>query len=168
MRQWRFSMCCNVILVALALLQQPTTGPQSATATLAVNLGSLARLAFVSTTVSFPSADPDTVPQIAGVPASLDITAKARTTRDSQITLTVQSTDDLRSGVTVLPASLITWTSTGAGFVSGTLSSSLAQVVGTWTGSGVRLGSQSFFFENRWTHPPGTYTITLMYTISAP
>lgn len=161
-------MCCNAILIAFALLQPPTTGPQSAAATLSVNLGSLARLAFAATTVAFPSADPDTVPKIGGEPASLGITAKARTTRNAQVTLTVQSTDDLRSGVTVLPASLITWTATGAGFVSGTLSRSLAQVVGTWTGSGVRSGSQSFFFENRWTHPPGTYTITLMYTISAP
>ena len=161
-------MSCQAILIAFALAQPPATGPQSATATLSVNLGSLARLAFLSTTVTFPSADPDTVPQIPSVPASIGITAKARTTRNSQVTLTVQSTDDLRSGVNVLPASLITWTAAGAGFAPGTLSRSLAQVVGTWTGSGVRSGSQSFFFENRWSHPPGTYSITLVYTISAP
>lgn len=161
-------MICSGILIAVALVQPPTTGPLSATATLSVNLASLARVAFVSTTVAFPNADPDTVPKVAGVPASVEITAKARTTRNSQITLTVQSTDDLRSGVTVLPASLVTWTATGAGFVAGTLSRSSAQLVGSWTGSGVRSGSQSFFFENSWTHPPGTYTITLVYTISAP
>ena len=161
-------MRCHGILIVFALAQPPTTGPVSATATLSVNLGSLARVAFTSTTVAFPNADPDTVPKVAGAPASIDITAKARTTRNSQVTLTVQSTDDLRSGVTVLPAALITWTATGTGFVAGTLSRTSAQVVGSWTGSGVRAGSQSFFFENRWTHPPGTYTITLVYTISAP
>lgn len=161
-------MRCHGILIVLAFAQPPTTGPQSATATLSVNLGSLARVAFTSTSIAFPNADPDTVPKIAGTPASIAITAKARTTRNSLVTLTVQSTDDLRSGVTVLPASLITWTVTGTGFVAGTLSRSSAQLVGSWTGSGVRAGSQSFFFENGWTHPPGTYTITLVYTISAP
>ena len=158
----------DVILIALALAQPPTSGPQSATATLSVNLGTQARLVMVSTAVAFPDADPDTVLKVASVPASIDITAKARTTRNSQVTLTLQSTDDLRSGVTVLPAALVTWTASGAGFVPGTLSRSLAQVVGSWTGSGVRSGSQSFFFENLWTHPPGTYTISLVYTISAP
>ena len=156
------------ILIALALLQPPTTGPQSASATLSVNLGSLARVAFASTSVAFPNADPDTVPLVAAVPAAIGITAKARTTRNAQVTLTVQSADDLRSGVTVLPASLVTWTAAGAGFVAGTLSRSSAQVVGLWTGSGVRSGSQNFFFANSWSHPPGTYTITLVYTISAP
>ncbi len=123
---------------------------------------------FVSTAVAFPRCGSGYGAESGGVPASIDITAKARTTRNSQVTLTLQSTDDLRSGVNVLPAALVTWTASGAGFVPGTLSRSLAQVVGSWTGSGVRSGSQSFFFENRWTHPPGTYTITLVYTISAP
>jgi hypothetical protein len=161
-------MVCHGILIALALAQPPGTGPRSATATLSVNLGSLARVTFASATVTFANADPDTVPKVAGVPASVAITAKARTTRNAQVTLTVQSTDDLRSGVTVIPASMVTWTATGAGFVPGTLSRSSAELVGSWTGSGVRSGSQSFFFENRWTHSPGTYTITLVYTISAP
>ena len=86
----------------------------------------------------------------------------------AQVTLTVQSTDDLRSGTVTLPASLITWTAQGSGFVPGTMSMSSAQVVGTWTGSGVRSGSQSFLFRNAWTHPPGVYSLTLVYTISAP
>ena len=161
-------MICSGILIAVALVQPPTTGPQSATATLSVNLASLARVAFVSTTVAFPNADPDTVPKVAGVPASVGITAKARTTRNSQITLTVQSTDDLRSGVTVLPASLMTWTATGAGFVAGTLSRSSAQLVGIVDRVWSSIGQPEFLLRERWTHPPGTYTITLMYTISAP
>src|SRR5262245_47049592 len=126
-------MVCHGILIALALVQPPVTGPRSATATLSVNLGSLARLAFAAGSVAFPNADPVTVPRVAGVPASVGITAKARTTRNSLVTLTVQSTDDLRSGVTMLPATLVTWTATGTGFVAGTLSRSSAQLVGSWT-----------------------------------
>jgi hypothetical protein len=160
-------MDCSGALIVLALVQAPVSGPQSASATLSVDFGSFARLAIASTTVGFADADPDAVPRVAGTPAAIAISAKARATRNSQVTLTVQSTDDLRSGVTVLPAALITWTATGSGFVPGTLSRS-AQVVGSWSGSGIRSGSLSFFFENRWTHPPGTYTITLVYTMSAP
>jgi hypothetical protein len=161
-------MRCEGILLVLALVQPPSWGSSSAAATLSVDLGSHARLALVSTTLAFPDADPDTVPSVPGVPAAISITAKARTARNSQVTLTLQSIDDLRSGVTVLPASLITWTAAGPGFLPGTLSRSAAQTVGTWTGSGIRSGSQSFYFENRWTHPPGIYTITLVYTISTP
>jgi hypothetical protein len=93
---------------------------------------------------------------------------RARVQRNSQVTLTVQSTDDLRSGVTVLPASLMTWTVTGSGFAGGTLSRSAPQLVGRWTGSGVRVGAQNYRFENRWTHPTGTYSATLVYTLASP
>ena len=40
--------------------------------------------------------------------------------------------------------------------------------VATWTGSGLHNGSQQYFFRNLWTHPTGTYTTTLVYTLSAP
>jgi hypothetical protein len=82
--------------------------------------------------------------------------------------LTIQSTDDLRSGLQTIPASMLTWNVTGTGFVPGTLAAGSNEVVGTWTSSGVRSGTQSFLFENRWTHPPGTYSVTLVYTLAAP
>jgi len=154
--------------VLLAQAPAPASGPQVASATLNLNLGSHARLSFSATALTFPNADPDLTPQVSSVPDSIAITAKARTTRNGQITVTVQSTDDLRSGVTTLPASLITWGAQGAGFLPGALSASTAELVGAWTGSGVRTGSQTFSFRNEWTHPPGTYSLTLVYTISAP
>jgi hypothetical protein len=161
-------MLVGPILVALLLGQPPTGGPASASATLSVNVGGHARLSLAPTAMVFPDADPDQVPSIASVPSAITITAKARAPRGAQVTLTVQAADDLRSGVATLPASLITWGASGAGFVPGVLSRSSAQLVGTWTGSGVRSGSQSFAFENRWTHAPGTYSVTFVYTISTP
>ncbi|HSC26102.1 MAG TPA: hypothetical protein VLD67_02445 [Vicinamibacterales bacterium] len=156
------------LAVWLAIVSAVAALAQTATATMAVTLNSVARVSFSTLTVAFPDANPDAVPQVAAVPASIDISAKARAPRNAQVTLTLQSEDDLRSGITVLPASLITWTATGAGFVGGTVSPAAAQLVGSWTGSGVRSGTQSFRFENRWTHPSGTYTLTLVYTLSAP
>ena len=157
-----------IIFLALLLAQTPVSGPQTASATLSVNLGSHARVAFPTTTLMFPDADPDLVPVVTAVPQNIEITAKARTPRNAQVSLTLQAADDLRSGVNTLPASLIKWAATGTGFVPGTLNRATAQTVATWTGSGVRSGTQNFAFENKWTHPPGTYSVTLIYTMSTP
>ena len=155
------------IFLAL-LLAQGAAGPQTASATLSLNLGSHARVALAATTLMFPDADPDLVPSVTAVPQSIEITAKSRTPRNAQVSLTLQAADDLRSGVNTLPASLIRWAATGSGFVPGTLNRASAQTVATWTGSGVRSGSLSFAFENKWTHPPGIYSVTLIYTMSTP
>lgn len=137
-------------------------------ATLSLNVASQARLSFSSTTLVFADADPDSVPLVPGSPSTITVTAKARTTRNAQVVLTVQATDDLRSGVNTLPASLITWSGSGDGFVSGVLSQASAQLLAAWTGSGIRTGAQSFAFQNSWTHPPGTYSATFVYTVSMP
>ena len=160
-------MGSETLLFALWLGQALPTGPRNASATLSVSVGAQARLVFTATTIVFVDANPDQVPLVSGSPA-LGITAKARVQRNSQITLTVQATDDLRSGVTTLPASLISWNGTGDGFVPGVLSSTSPQVVGSWTGSGTRDGTQTFAFRNDWTHPPGTYSVTFVYTMSMP
>jgi hypothetical protein len=52
--------------------------------------------------------------------------------------------------------------------VGGALATGSNETVGTWTSSGIRTGTQSYLFENRWSHPPGTYSITLVYTLSSP
>ena len=140
---------------------------QSRTATLSATFSGLARLTLSTASLTFPDADPDTIPQVAGNPAVVTITTKARATRNGTVTLTVQASGNLRSGLITIPASNITWTATGAGFVAGTLSSATPQAVAAWVGSGVRNGTQSFFFRNLWTHPTGTYTLTLLFTLSA-
>jgi hypothetical protein len=159
--------------LAAALLMSIALTPgraaaQTSTATLSANVTTLARLTLSTAIVSFPDAGPDTVPQIAATAGPLTITTKARATPGAQVLLVVQASDDLRSGVTVIPASNITWTATGSGFVSGTLSKSAAVRVGAWSGSGVRTGSQQLYFRNLWTHPTGTYTVTMLYTLTAP
>ena len=161
-------MRLEILLVGVLLIQGTPSGPQNATVTLSVDLGSHARLLMSSTTLDFPDADPDIVPLVAAVPASISVTAKTRTTRNNQVILTVQPTGDLRSGILTIPAAMLRWTATGTGFFGGALATGSNETVGTWTSSGVRTGTQSFLFENRWTHPPGTYSITLVYTLSSP
>ena len=164
-----FSRSFVVILLGWAVVASPTrAAAQTATATLSANIATVAGLTLSSATLAFPDADPDAVPLIPATAGPILITAKSRATAGAQVVLAVQATDDLRSGVSVIAASNITWTGSGLGFVAGTLSKSSPVTVATWTGSGIRSGSQQFFFRNLWTHPTGTYTLTMTYTLSAP
>ena len=141
---------------------------QAQSATLAANFSTVAKLTLSTATISFPDADPDAIPLIPSTGGPVFISAKARATPGAQVVLTVVAADDLRSGVNVISASNITWTATGPGFVGGTLSSSSPVTVGAWSGSGVRTGTQQLYFTNLWSHPTGTYTVSLLYTLTAP
>ena len=157
------------ILLGWAVAAYPTrAAAQTSTATLSADLGAVASLTLSAVTIAFPDADPDLVAQIPATGGPLLITAKSRASAAAQVVLSVQAADDLRSGVTVISASNITWTASGPGFVAGTLTTSSAATVAAWTGSGIRSGSQQFFFRNLWTHPTGTYTLTMTYTLTAP
>jgi len=140
---------------------------QTQNATLNASINGLARISVSSAALTFPDSDPDTVPSIQASQGPITLTAKARTSLNGTITLTVKASDDLRSGVSTIPASNITWVASGAGFNTGTLSASTAQIVAAWTGSGVRTGTQTFFFKNLWSYATGTYTLTITYTLSA-
>lgn len=155
-------------LAFIIVLTGASPAAQVETATLNATVTSLARLSLSTNSVTFPDADPDSVPQIPASPAVITITAKARAAAGAQVLLTAQASDDLRSGLDTIPASHITWTATGAGFVAGALSASAAQPVAVWADSGVHTGAQSFSFRNLWTYPSGTYTLTVVYTLSAP
>ena len=155
------------LLIATLLGAAPAAG-QVATATLNANLNPVARLSLSTNSLTFPDADPDVLPVLTASPATVLITAKARASWGSTVTLTLQASDDLRSGVTTIPAGAVTWTASGDGFVGGTVSRASPQTVASWTGSGVHTGSQSFAFKNLWTYPSGTYTLTMLYTLSAP
>jgi hypothetical protein len=163
----RASLSAVFVVIGLAAGIEPAASQQvTDTATLNATFSGLARLTFSSSNVSFPDADPDSVPNIPAVQGPIAITAKARTTPNGTVTLTVQASDDLRSGVNTIPASNITWTSTGAGFTNGTLSAAAPQLVASWTASGVRTGTQTFFFRNLWSYPTGIYTLTMTYTLT--
>ena len=140
---------------------------QTDNATLNASINGLARLSLSAFSISFPDADPDTVPIIPASQGPLTITAKARTSPNGTVTLTVLASDDLRSGLNTIPAASITWTATGLGFSSGTLSAATAQAVAGWTGSGLRTGTQMFFFKNLWSYAAGTYTLTMTFTLTA-
>ena len=141
---------------------------QTASATLSADLGPLAKLSLSTTSLSFPDSNPDMFPQVQASSGAVMITAKGRAAANSTVSLTVLAAADLRSGVNTIPASALTWTAAGPGFVAGTLSATVPQVVGSWTGSGVRVGTQDYRFQNLWTYATGTYTVSLLYTLTSP
>lgn len=167
-------MCGRLFLVPLLAASWLATGTegrqanQSVPVTAAAIIGGLAKLSLSAGSLTFPDADPDTVPVVTPSGGALSITAKTRTTFGSTATLTVQASDDLRSGTQVVPASALTWTASGPGFAAGTMNTSSAQLVGSWTSSGVRSGSQTYTLQNSWTYASGTYTMTITYTLTAP
>jgi hypothetical protein len=160
----------TALALAVVLLAPSTPAPASAVSTTlsaSANIGGLAKLSISTTSVAFPDADPDVVSLIPASPVAITITAKARTTPGGAITLTVQASDVLRSGTDTIPIGALSWTGAGPGFVAGAMSAATAQPLGNWVNSGVRSGTQAYRLQNTWARATGTYTTTLMYTLSA-
>ena len=165
-RALRLVVCLAVALAFGEALQG--ANPVSRTATATVTVSALAKLTLSSTTLAFPDADPDTTPSIPASGGALTITAKARTTIGNTVTLAVQATNDLKSGLDTILATQLRWTATGTGFVAGTMSRTAAQPLASWTSSGSWTGTQSYTLVNAWTYATGTYSTTLTYTLTAP
>jgi hypothetical protein len=160
------SLSSGVLIAALAIAAPAAA--QTATSTFSANLGGIAKLSLSSNTLSFPDADPDTVPLVSAAGGAITITAKARASLSATVTLTVLAADDLRSGIDTIPASALTWIASGPGFINGTVSRATPQVVGSWAGSGIRTGTQTYRFENSWSYRTGTYSVSLLYTLVSP
>jgi hypothetical protein len=67
-----------------------------------------------------------------------------------------------------IAVSAIRWTASGAGFVGGTMSRTLAQPVAAWSASGAYTGTLSFTLANSWDYAVGNYSTTFTYTLSVP
>jgi hypothetical protein len=128
---------------------------------------SQAKLTVSSATLTFPDADPDTVARIPASEGPLTVTVASRSTSGSAIVLTVQASDDLRSGLATIAVSALTWTASGIGFLGGTMSKT-AQTVGSWTTTGNSTGVLTFGFANGWTYSVGSYCTTITYTLTVP
>jgi hypothetical protein len=85
--------------------------------------------------------------------------------------LSVLANGDLVSGSSTIPVTNVTWTATPAPpFQNGTLSRTTAQRMAGGTGNlnPAVHGSVIFRLVNSWTYTAGTYTQTLVFTLSSP
>jgi len=162
----RLAFIVAVTLVAAA----PLLRAASKTDTLAVSASVTARakLTLSASSMTFADADPDTTPSVPASGGALTITAKARTTLGSAVSLVVRASTDLQSGLDTIAVGNLTWTATGTGFVAGTMNRTTSQTVGSWVSSGLFTGTQTYALANSWNYSTGTYTTTLTYTLTAP
>jgi len=119
--------------------------------------------------ITFPSSDPDTVPIVSAAPVQL--TYRVRGNGNVPWSLTVLAAGDLLSGPSRVDISNVTWVATPAPpFQNGTLSKTVAQRVASGTGNvnPDSIGSITFRLANSWTYDTGTYTQTILFTLSTP
>ena len=163
-------MTKKILLVLVgASLAAGSAFAASDTETLTINatVAARANLTLAPTTINFPDADPDAVPSI---PAdnTVNVIASVRTTAAGAVSLTCLANGDLVDGGNSIAISNVTWTAGGTGYVGGTLNDAAAQNVGSWTGSGARVGTMDFSLANSWSYVVGNYSQTVDYTLTAP
>lgn len=122
------------------------------------------------TSVTFASADPDTTPSILAPPIVVSVRVR-QNQGNAPWQLTVLANGNLISGSQTVDITNVTWTATPAPpYQNGTLSRTVAQRVAAGTGNvnPASDGSLTFRLANSWTYSAGTYTQTIVFTLSAP
>ena len=118
--------------------------------------------------IVFASADPDVAPVVIAAPVTVQIRVRQNA---GPWQLTVLANGDLISGADTVDITNVTWTASPAPpFQSGTLSKTVAQRVasGTANVNPPQSGSVTFRLANSWNYAAGTYSQTLVFTLSAP
>ena len=115
--------------------------------------------------VTFPDDDPDAAAILISA-TPITVSAKARTTAAGSVTLTVAADGDLMSGTDPIGIGNLTWTA--GGDLSGGTMNTTGATLGSWTGPGMRSGTQTYRLANSWSYVPGTYTAIITYTLTAP
>jgi len=120
--------------------------------------------------ITFPSSDPDALPAVDAAPVT--VTYRVRQNNAAPWSLTVLAGGDLISGPSTVDISNVTWVATPAPpFQNGTLSRTVAQRIASGTGNVPNpntTGLITFRLANSWTYSTGTYTQTVLFTLSAP
>ncbi|MCX6546269.1 MAG: hypothetical protein NTV05_17895 [Acidobacteria bacterium] len=158
----------GITIGAIGLVQPLGAVDTTHNVAIAATVTVTAKLSVSAATLTFPNSDPDTVPSIAATEGAVNITASAKTSTGSAVTLTLLADGDLTNGTDSIAISNMTWTAGGADFAAGTMSRTTAQSVASWTSSGRRTGTQSFALANSWSYPTGSYSATATYTLTAP
>ncbi len=125
-------------------------------------------LSLSPTVVSFPPSDPDAFPVVMSAPVT--ITYRVRQW-DGPWQITALASGDLNAGGATVDISNVSWVATPAPpFQNGTLSKTVAQVVASGVGNvnPARSGSLTFRLTNSWNYSTGTYSQTLVFTLSTP
>jgi len=116
-----------------------------------------------TSTIRFQDSNPDLTPSVPAVenPVAVSVDFSGNGTW----VLQVIANGDLISGAEVIPINRVSWTSSGAAFVPGTLSKSSGQTVASGGKSNTPFnGSLRFFLQNSWNYATGNYGQSLTFT----
>ncbi|MCX6549745.1 MAG: hypothetical protein NTY02_01855 [Acidobacteria bacterium] len=118
---------------------------------------------------SFASADPDSTPTITGSPAITVTYSVSGTKSGGGWTMTLLAGGNLIAGTATIPISNMTWTATPKPvFQDGMMSNSLAQTLASGLGNKSNsTGMVTFSLANSWSYNVGTYTASIIFTITA-
>ena len=126
-------------------------------------------LSLSAATISFASADHDTTPSIAS--NTLTVTYSVGASGGAAWRITLLASNDFMQGGDAIPASSVTWTATPAPpFRNGTLNRTTPQILASGSGNtgGNKTGTVVFYLANSWGYNTGTFSNTLIFTISCP
>lgn len=161
----KFSLFASVLVLVWSLNAITTTSNLTINATVSAR----ASLTISTNNITFPAADPDTTSSIEANENPVTVTCKGQTSQGSTITLTCRAQGDLvEGGGASIDIDNVTWTHTGSGYQDGTMSTSTDVSVGSWTNSGNRSGDLYFYLANSWSYNVGSYSATVVYTLTVP
>jgi hypothetical protein len=129
----------------------------------------LLEMSLSPTTITFATADPDTLPVVTSAPVL--VTYRIRQNSNQPWTLTVVANGDLVAGSATVDISNISWVATPAPpFQNGVMSKTVAQRIASGTGNQANTsqGQITFRLANSWNYVPGLYTQTVVFTLAAP
>jgi hypothetical protein len=150
------TLALAAVTSALSLMLVPAAGAQTLSLTISPS------------TITFSAADPDTTPSIAAPSVSVYYWVLNNATGSWRISLLASG--DLTAGTATIGINNVTWTASPTPtFRAGTLSRTLAQTLASGTGStGFTTGTVVFRLANSWTYNVGSYSTSVVFTLTAP
>jgi len=127
------------------------------------------RLTIVPATITFAAADPDTTPSIAA--PNVTVSYRVRNNVTGNWLISLLASGDLTAGAATIPITNVTWTASPTPpFQAGTLSRTLAQTLASGSGNvqNTTTGTVVFRLANSWTYNVGTYSTSVVFTLTAP
>jgi len=105
--------------------------------------------------------------RVQGNPQEVPVRVKGLIPRGQTLTLSVDSSQPLKSGSGSIPFQTVSWEGRGS-FTRGTFNGAPQQRIGRWDRSGAYEGTFFFSFSNQETYPAGTYEGRVIYTLAVP
>lgn len=151
------TLALAAIASVLSLVLVPAAGAQTLSLTISPS------------TISFANADPDVTPSIAA--PAITVTYRVRNNATGSWRITLLASNDLTAGTATIGVNNVTWTASPTPpFQAGTLSRTLARVLASGTGNvyTYSTGTVVFRLANSWTYNVGSYSSSVVFTLTAP